>query len=54
MDRDLIASLSYEIPSIWVCVRDQQRIFDDPERSTWKAFNRVREALYMFVEPWRY
>lgn len=51
-NKRIIQLLSYEMLRTWVNVRDQQCIFDDPDRVTFRAFDRMREALSMVIEPW--
>lgn len=45
--------LSYDMIATWVRIRDHQRVSDDPERQTWKDFDRMREAMSMVITPWR-
>ena len=51
--KKIIQLLSYEMLRTWIHVRDQQCVFDDPDRVAFRAFDRMREALSMVVEPWR-
>lgn len=44
--------LSYDMVATWIKVRDQQRMTDDPDRKTWRDFDRMRDALHMVVTPW--
>ena len=51
-DKKIIQLLSYEMLRTWIHVGNQQCVFDD-SRVTFRAFDRMREALSMVVEPWR-